>query len=158
MLYEFGYQFHIIDIFKVLCFILPFSLYMFSNCIDKKIVRFIIILCSVVLSIFIIFVFMIGPILSYWEIKQNIDNGSIYVVEGEVTNFESPETPVCGHDSESFTIGNVNFCYYGTENYGYSKFLRNGGVITGNGQKLRITYCNDPFTNELVICSIQRIE
>ena len=51
----------------------------------------------------------------------------------------------------------MNFCYYGTENYGYSKFLCNGGVVTGNGQKLRITYCENPFNGELVICYIEKL-
>ena len=92
------------------------------------------------------------------KIKQNINTGNIYIVEGEVSNFHTPGSSFGGHDSESFSIGNVNFCYYGTENYGYCKFLCNGGVVTGNGQKLRITYCNDPLTDELVICYIEKLE
>lgn len=158
MLYEFGYQFHILDIFKVLFFILPFCLYIFSSCFDNKIIRLIIVVLALFLIIFFLVMFCVKPICSYMKIKQNIDTGNIYIVEGEVSDFNTPESSFGGHDSESFTIDDVNFCYYGTENYGYSKFLCNGGVVTGNGQKLRITYCNDPFTDELVICYIEKAE
>ena len=158
MLYEFRYQFHLIDIFKVLFFILPFTLYLFSSCFNKKILRSIIIVFAAFLLIFFLIIFCIIPICSYIKIKQNIDKGNIYTVEGEVSNFDTPENAFGGHDSESFTINNVNFCYYGTENYGYSKFLCNGGVITGNGQKLRIAYCEDPFNGELIICRIEKLE
>lgn len=158
MLYEFGYQFHTSDIFKVLFFILPFCLFLFSKCFDKKIIRFMIDVFAVFLVVFFIILFCVMPICSYLKIKQNIDTGNIYIVEGEVNDFNTPESAFGGHDSESFTINNTQFCYYGTENYGYSKFLCSGGVVTGNGQKLRITYCKDPFTNELVICYIERLE
>lgn len=158
MLYEFGYQFHILDIFKVLFFILPFCLYLFSNCFDAKIFRLICVIFAVFLLVFFLVMFCVMPICSYMKIKRNIDTGNIYIVEGEVSDFNTPESSFGGHDSESFTINNVNFCYYGTENYGYSKFLCNGGVVTGNGQKLRITYCKDSFTDELVICYIENLE
>lgn len=155
MLYEFGYQFRLLDIFKVLFFILPFCLYMFSSCFDKKIIRLIVIVFASLLSIFFLIIFFARPIFSYVEIKQNIDKGNVYIVEGEVSEFDTPDNSFGGHDSESFTIDNVKFCYYETENYGYSKFLCNGGVVTGNGQKLRITYCKDPYTDEVVICYIE---
>lgn len=157
MLYEFGFQIHISDMVKVLIFILPFCMFLFSGCF-KKTIRLVIIALACFISIFFLIVFYIKPICSYWEIKQNISKGYIYTVEGEVSNFETPEDILGGHDSESFTINNVRFCYYETENYGYSKFLCNGGVVTENGQKLRITYCNDPLTDELVICYIEELE
>ncbi len=158
MLYEFGYQFHILDIFKVLCFALPFCIFLFSNCLDAKILRLICIVFAVLLIVFFLVMFFVMPIYSYTKIKQNIDTGNVYTVEGEVSNFSTPENTFGGHDCEAFAINDVNFCYYGTENYGYSKFLCNGGVITGNGQKLRITYCEDPFNGELVICYIEKSE
>ena len=158
MLYEFGYHLHTLDIFKVLFFILPFCLYLFSKYFDTKIIRLIIVIFAVFLIVFFLVIFCVGPICSYMKIKQNIETGNINIVEGEVSEFHTPESYFGGHDSESFTINNVNFCYYGTENYGYSKFLCNGGVVTGNGQKLRITYCNDPYSGELVICYIEILE
>lgn len=157
MLYEFGFQIHILDVFKVLIFILPFCMFLFSSRF-KKIIRLIIIALACFISIFFLIVFYIQPICSYWEIKQNIATGDVYTIEGEVSNFETPEDSLGGHNSESFTIDNIEFCYYETENYGYSKFLCNGGIVTGNGQKLRITYCNDPLTDELVICYIEKLE
>ena len=158
MLYEFGYHFHILDIFKGLFFILPFCLYLFASCFDSKKIRLLCFVFAVFLTVFFLVMFYVMPISSYIKIKKNIDTGNTYTVEGEVSNFSTPENAYGGHDSESFTINNVNFCYYGTENYGYSKFMCNGGVVTGNGQKLRITYCENPFTGELVICYIEKSE
>ena len=157
MLYEFGFQIHLSDIFKVLIFILPVCMFLFSSRFEK-VIRLIIIALACFVSVFVLIVFYIQPICSYCEIKQNIARGDVYTVEGEVSDFETPEDSFGGHNSESFTINNVEFSYYGTENYGYSRFLCNGGVVTGNGQKLRITYCNDPLTDELVICSIYKFE
>ena len=57
--------------------------------------------------------FYVMPISSYTKIKQNIDTGNIYIVEGEVSNFSTPENAFGGHDSESFTINNVNFATMG---------------------------------------------
>ena len=158
LLYEFGYQIHLLDIFKILFFTLPFCLFLFSSCFDKKTIRLIIIFFASVLCVLFLITFFVRPIFSYLKIKQNISEGNIYAVEGEVKNFDTPKDCFGGHDSESFVIDNVSFRYYGTENYGYSDFLCNGGVITGNGQKLRITYCKDPFTDELVICYIEKLE
>lgn len=42
MLYEFGFQFHIGDIFKVMFFLLPIYLYLFSSTFDTKVIRLII--------------------------------------------------------------------------------------------------------------------
>ena len=69
------------------------------------------------LAIFFFVIFCVMPIYSYMEIKQNIENGDVYIVEGEVSNFDTPDSSNSGHDSESFTIDNIDFCYYGTENY-----------------------------------------
>ena len=158
MLYEFGFQIHLIDIFKALILVLPFCIYAFGSTIENKIIYFITVIFAIVIATVIVYILYVAPICSYWKIKQYVNEGKTSVVEGEVSNFESPASSWGGHDSESFTINDVEFCYYGKENYGYTKFLCDGGVVTGNGQKLRITYCKDPFTNKLVICSIQEVE
>lgn len=158
MLYEFGFQFHISDLVKVGIFVLPFCIYLFSSIFESKVVRVSIITFALLISIFILVVFYIMPVCSYLEIKQNINKGNVFIVEGEVNNFETPTSSWGGHNSESFTIDGVEFCYFGTENYGYSQFLCDGGVITGNGQKLRITYCSDRFYDELVICRIKELD
>lgn len=112
---------------------------------------------ALIVGIIFLIAFYIQPLYSYWDIKQDISKGNVYTVEGEVTDFETPESSFGGHNSESFTIDDIKFCYYGTEDYGYSKFLCDGGVVTGDGQTLRIIYCNDPFTDEVVICYIERL-
>ncbi len=157
MLYEFSFQFHFLDLFKILMFVLPICMCFFSNIFESKLIRTGIILIALLMGTLILIVFFINPVCSYREIKKNINEGNISVVEGEVNNFETPVNAFVGHNSESFTVDGIEFCYYGTENYGYSKFLCDGGVITGNGQKLRITYCEDSFTGELVICCIEEM-
>ena len=158
MLYEFGYQFHILDIFNVLFFILPFCLYLFSSNFNKKFFRALLMGAAALITVLLVFIFYIKPICAYFEIKGKINNGNVSIIEGEISNFKTPDDSFGGHESESFRIDNVEFVYYETENYGYSKFLCNGGVITGNGQKVRITYVEDPFTCERVICNIEKLE
>lgn len=156
MLYEFGYQFRVFDIVKILIFVLPLCLYMFSDSFDSKFLKRSLCVISGLLTVSFILVFYISPLYSFFKIKHNISAGNVLTVEGEVTDFCSPEDPSAYHDSESFSINGVKFCYYGTENYGYSTFLHDGGIITGNGQNLRIIYCEDPFSGEFVICSIEQ--
>ncbi len=158
MLYEFDFQLHISDMFQLLTFILPICLYMFSGCFKNRIARYTTITLSL-LSAFLILTFLfILPIYSFLEIKQEIKENKLLSVSGEVTEFESPESSFGGHNSESFKIDGVEFAYYGNENYGYSDFLCDGGVIKGNGQELNILYCYDPITEEKVICYIKALE
>lgn len=158
VLYEFGFHLHLLDLTKILVFILPFSIYLFTSTSANVVVRVVGRFLAAFISVSVFIILFIGPIYAFSKIKGSINEGNFCVVEGEVCNFKTPENAFGGHESESFTINGKNFCYYGTENYGYAKFLCNGGVITGNGQKLRITYCNDPFTGEVVICYIEEAE
>ncbi len=155
MLYEFGYHFRLTDIFKLLYFVLPVVLFLSAAGFDKKIIRWSVTGFATLVMLFILYGFWIEPICSYLEIKQNIDEGELCVVEGEVNNFYTPDKSWYGHDCESFTIDGVVFSYYGTENYGYSRFFCDGGVVTGNGQRLRISYWINPSTDEIVICYIE---
>ena len=158
MLYEFVLQFHFFDLFKLLIFVLPICLYLLSGAFDNKIARYITLIVSVLSTVLILIILFVAPLYSYIEIKQYIKDDSLLTVEGEVTDFESPENSLGGHNSESFKINGVDFIYYGNENYGYANFLCDGGVIKGNGQKLKISYCYDPITKEKVICYIQSME
>lgn len=155
MLYEFGFQFHFINLLKLFAFILPVSLYLLSGAIDNKAAKHITQALSVLFTLFLLFFLIICPLYSYCEIKRYIKEDKLLTVEGRVSEFESPENSAGGHNSESFTINKVTFTYYGNESYGYSKFLCDDGVIKGNGQKLKISYCYDPITKEKVICFIQ---
>lgn len=155
MLYEFGFQFHFINLLKLFAFILPVSLYLLSGAIDKKAAKHITQALSILFALFLLFFLIICPLYSYCEIKRYIKEDKLLTVEGEVSEFESPENSAGGHNSESFMVNKVTFTYYGKESYGYSMFLCDGGVIKGNGQKLKISYCYDPITKEKVICFIQ---
>lgn len=158
MLYEFGFQLHFSDIFKLLAFILPICLYLISCCLNNKIAKYIVLLFSILCVLLIFFILIIFPLYSYHQIKNHIKEDNLITVEGSVSQFESPEHSTGGHNSESFSINGVDFIYYGNENYGYSTFLCDGGIIKGNGQELKISYCYDPITKEKVICFIQQKE
>jgi hypothetical protein len=93
------------------------------------------------------------------EIKNSIESGNVCIVEGEVCNFQSPSSSWKGHEIESFDINGITFSYAGDANYGYCKFRCDGGVIQGNGQKLRITYyVHTPTDEEKTICKIEAIQ
>ena len=66
----------------------------------------------------------------------------IYVVEGYVENYHP--MPYEGHDTEHFEIDGVYFEYsdYTIMN-GYNISASHGGVVTNNGQYLKIKYIND---------------
>ncbi len=156
MLYEFSLNFHLLDIFKILIFVFPFTFYLFSATVEHKVVRRIMILFTTLLSVLIVVVMIVLPIYSYLGIKRSIQEGKLLSCEGVVSDFTSPKHHSWGsRDSESFKINDTEFSYGGDETYGYSKFSCNGGVIKGNGQKLKISYCYDPVTEEKVICYIE---
>ncbi len=162
MLYEFGFQLHFFsDLVPVMLMVgIPLYSILCSSGFDNKIAKFLIFLVSAFLTLTLFVVFIVSPIYSYNKIKQYIKEDNLLTVEGEVSEFESPEKSEAlgGHVGESFKIDNVDFSYNGTENYGYDKFLCFGGVVKGNGQKLKISYCYDPITDEKVICFIQEIQ
>lgn len=72
-------------------------------------------------------------------ITERIASDDVYVVEGYVENFHP--MPAGGHDVEHFEINGVYFEYSDlTLSNAYHKSLPYGGVITHNGQYLRIKY------------------
>lgn len=72
-------------------------------------------------------------------ITERITSSDVYVVEGYVENFHP--MPAGGHDVEHFEINGVYFEYSDfTISNAYHKTLHYGGVITHNGQYLRIKY------------------
>lgn len=87
------------------------------------------------------------------ELYNMMKNGECEVISGEVENFHTPS--FYGHDQESFYINNVYFEYSNSVEVGYSKTKVFGGVITGNGQQLRITYVN--FEDQNVILKIEEL-
>lgn len=72
------------------------------------------------------------------KVYKNYLNGNYKVVEGEIEDFHA--MPKEEHDSESFYVSHVYFYYPDFTGYGYSTCKKDGGYITGNGQKVRISY------------------
>ena len=76
-------------------------------------------------------------------------NGDYETVEGYVENFIP--MPYDGHSVESFEINGVGFSYSDYHiGIGYNNTKSHGGVITGNGQHLKIGYVIDSDTNIIV--------
>lgn len=160
MLYEFGFNFNNCKVLFILFWMLfsGFLCYLLLLQVEKKLIRILIIFLEFCVITFIFDTFLIFPIKGYLGVKEKYDLGECEVVCGVVTNFDSPETSLYGHASESFTINGITFEYMNNE-YGYSTFKCDGGVVTHEGQKLKITYCNDPYSAYgIVICSIEEID
>lgn len=155
MLYKFGFHFHIVDLWKLLI-VLVFVLFMWIWKGDrKKWQKILINMGTIIGTLFLLYVFIINPIMSYIEIKHAILLGNTEEISGEVCNFSTQESFWDTHTSESFSIEGVEFEYYGRENYGYCKPKWKGGIIKEDGQKIKITYYNQ--NGENVICYIEEI-
>ncbi|GEM_PF-153733 len=80
----------------------------------------------------------------YKKLSAAYKSGSYETTEGYVENFDP--MPVQGHKYESFTVGGIDFYYSDYEIIqGYHNSKAKGGVITGNGQHLKIGYV--PYTD-----------
>ena len=82
---------------------------------------------------------LVDQVDQYNKIVVAYQKGDYQIVEGYVENFHP--MPASGHDSEHFEIDGVYFEYsdYRVQQ-GYHNARSNGGVITGDGQHLRIGY------------------
>ena len=77
--------------------------------------------------------------------------GDYQIVEGYVENFDP--MPYSGHEHETFEIGGVKFSYSDYDHQpGYNNARSHGGVISGNGQHLKIgyVYLNETYGNIIV--------
>ena len=92
----------------------------------------------------------------YNQHKTKLENGEVLIVEGYVENFR----PLLFFEkgTENFEINGVYFAYNdaGATN-GYNTTADRGGVITGNGQHLRIKYISNE-DGENIILYIAEIE
>jgi len=101
------------------------------------------------------FAFLLGVliIVSYiWNFqstKQLLKENDVKIVEGYVTNYHP--MPWSGHDTERFTINGVYFEYANAviENC-YHNAATHGGVITHNGQHLKIKYIQNSMGNKIL--------
>lgn len=100
----------------------------------------------------------IGMVIEHKEYKERLANNDVFVVEGYVENFHP--MPYEGHDTEHFEINGVHFEYSDyTISNGYHKSASHGGVITQNGQYLKVKYVVEEFEeyNENIILYIAEI-
>ena len=73
------------------------------------------------------------------NINDIVEAKSYKEIEGYVSDFDP--MPYEGHKQESFVLSNIKFNYSDDEyNVGYHTAASRGGVITGNGQHLKIRY------------------
>ncbi len=78
------------------------------------------------------------------EFTNALKEDSVYTVEGYVENYYP--MPYTGHDTEHFEIDGVYFEYTDYEiTGGYNKSASHGGVVTKNGQHLKIKYIETDY-------------
>ncbi len=111
---------------------------------------------------FCILIFAISvydTILTHIDYTERLSSDNVYVVEGYVENYHP--MPFEGHDTEHFEINGVYFSYsdYALMN-GYHNSASYGGVVTANGQYLKIKYVvNDIYNGtENIILYIAEIK
>ena len=76
--------------------------------------------------------------------------GEYRTVEGYVTEFDP--MPASGHAHESFTIDSVYFEYSDyVVQFGYHNAKSRGGVITGDGQHLKIGYTEYSWLGNVIV-------
>ena len=93
----------------------------------------------VIIASYLVLSSEIKPLIKY---KTN----NYEIVEGYVENF------INNHDGkrEEFTINGIKFSYWNKHGSGYDKTQKDGGVIEGNGQHLKIGYYWEGSQNEIV--------
>ncbi|MBQ8416155.1 MAG: hypothetical protein IJX13_04570 [Clostridia bacterium] len=100
----------------------------------------------------------LGMLTEHFEYRNALENDSVYSVEGYVQNFHP--MPNEGHDVEHFEISGIYFEYTDYEIMnGYNTTASHGGVITQNGQYLKIKYIKNEYDNDRnIILYIAEVE
>lgn len=149
ILYEASFRFHVMNLIPVFMLIwillFPSIVDRVNRCLNLKysvrrhsfnraIIRVLFVFVSVILVITIIFeIDMTKKTVGAYK------RGDYQIVEGYVENFHP--MPYGGHSQESFEINGVLFSYSDfNSQQGYNKAKSHGGVITGDGQHLKIGY------------------
>ena len=155
------YEFFILIPFFVMFFIAMFLFIRYKlngneNLRNNKLFKRFCVGGIVYLTVFSI-VALLGQIDMYNKIVKAYEQGNYQIVEGYVENFDP--MPHSGHKEESFDINGVSFSYSDfSVQPGYHNAKSHGGVITGNGQHLKIgyVYYNSAMGN--VIVYIEKID
>ena len=163
ILYEAAFEFPEIWLIPiVILIVLPLFLSIIRlrmNGADQKIPRVIITVCF---GCAFAFVTLISVAVGLFQVNMHkktvvaYQEGNYQVIEGYVENFVP--MPYAGRADESFEINGVKFSYCDYEmRPGYNNAKSHGGVITGNGQHLKIGYVYYDRTYGNVIVYIEQI-
>ena len=125
-----------------------------GNLFPKRSVRKEQAILAFIISIILFCIFLLKTGKENYCIYNKYNNSNYNIVSGEVTEFIAGGSDYS--KVESFYIDNVKFEYSDSNYYGYNKTKNEGGVITGNGQKLKIGYIN--YNGENTIVSIEQME
>ncbi len=87
-----------------------------------------------------------SQIAAYRNVNKSLANKNYQIVEGRVENYHP--MPAGGHDTERFTVDNVQFEYsdYDLTDYGYNNAASKGGVIR-EGLYVKIGFINNGNRN-----------
>ncbi len=86
----------------------------------------------------------------YRSIVGAYERGDYQIAEGFVEEFHP--MPKEGHDTERFILDGAAFAYSDyTVQFGYHTSRAHGGIITGDGQHLRIGYVEDPRLGNVIV-------
>lgn len=151
--FDFGMLIPIImTIFAMIFFIRPELCYIFKkpDTVNNKNWKIAKISVRIFIGLCVCSIVLLGA-LGFWaqynmynKLSTAYKSGSYKTTEGYVENFDP--MPVQGHKYESFTVGGIDFYYSDYEIIqGYHNSKAKGGVITGNGQHLKIGYV--PYTD-----------
>ena len=89
-------------------------------------------------------------IAEYNEYKTILESDSVSIVEGYVENYNP--LPADGKGTENFEINGVYFAYNNADGRnGYTAVAKHGGVITMNGQHLRIKYVTNEEGENIIL-------
>ena len=94
--------------------------------------------------------FLAAHIIDYQYKKQLLKSDDVYCVEGYTEKYHA--MPLEGHDTEHFEINGVLFEYTNFEIVnGYNRPAAYGGIISKNGQYLKIKYITDESGNNTIL-------
>ena len=100
---------------------------------------------------------LISHFTDYREYQMRLDNEDVFVVEGYVENYHPRST--VEKAPENFEIDGVYFItgVEGESSHTYHTVAQDGGVVTHNGQHLKIKYVTNEFGENVIlaICEIK---
>lgn len=102
-----------------------------------------------IFSCIVFAVFFSAHVSEYYEYGAIMKSGDYLTVEGTVENYD----PLLWHekDAERFEINGVCFEYSDAGTNGYQATAERGGVVTGNGQRLKVKYITNESGENIIL-------